>query len=290
MNVGINTGKEPINPALEELQTNVRIIKQRPNLFSVIPNIIYGIESKKGLPEEYLSPEPPNMMLLKADLAEMASDPHQSQRDKLRNLHRISQKHGYSFTEVCRQLEAAPLSPMASARGAKLDAPLSESEHGSPVAQQSKTAEPQRESEQETGIQARVLPGTSLAPVQEGVSSESSVAGVVGSVKWRPAPDRDPSHELVTRLQSATNALLSGFSMRRAPAELTRSPSVYSRIFGEANAQSDREVQRYILKLDRSVINTWGILYCGGSQPVQDALTSISSKYKINLSCESFAW
>eukprot|EP00873_Tetraselmis_striata_P026370 jgi/Tetstr1/446634/TSEL_034157.t1 len=117
------TGKEPINPALEELHTNVRIIKQRPNLFSVIPNIIYGIESKKGLPEEYLKMENPKMSAIKAELAEMASKSDQPPRAKLRR-----------------------------------------------------------------------------------------------------------------------------------------------------------------------VINTWGIMYCGGSKPVQDALTSISSKYHINLNCESFAW
>jgi hypothetical protein len=39
------TGKAPLNPVLEELNTNVCIIKSRPDLCIAIPNIIYRIES-----------------------------------------------------------------------------------------------------------------------------------------------------------------------------------------------------------------------------------------------------
>eukprot|EP00957_Ditylum_brightwellii_P207321 15352466-Ditylum_brightwellii.AAC.1 len=38
-----------------------------------------------------------------------------------------------------------------------------------------------------------------------------------------------------------------------------------------------------------SVLNTWGVLYCGGSKPVEAALRCISREYQINLNTESFA-
>ena len=45
------TGKEPIDSRFEKINTNIRIIKKRPNLELVITNMIYGIQSKSGLPE-----------------------------------------------------------------------------------------------------------------------------------------------------------------------------------------------------------------------------------------------
>lgn len=48
------TGKDPLPPCLEVFaNTNVCIILGRPNLRDLIPSIIYGIESGKGLPEQY---------------------------------------------------------------------------------------------------------------------------------------------------------------------------------------------------------------------------------------------
>ncbi len=47
------TGKQPLSPALENSNNNIKIIKQRPDLYNVIPNIIYGIEAGVGVPEKY---------------------------------------------------------------------------------------------------------------------------------------------------------------------------------------------------------------------------------------------
>lgn len=49
------TGREPLDVSSLNVQanTNICIIDGRPNLHEVIPNIIFGIESKQGLPENY---------------------------------------------------------------------------------------------------------------------------------------------------------------------------------------------------------------------------------------------
>ena len=47
------TGKKPLRQDIYNLNTNIRVIKGRPKLDSVIPNIIYGIESKEGMPEKF---------------------------------------------------------------------------------------------------------------------------------------------------------------------------------------------------------------------------------------------
>ena len=46
------TGKERLSPAIENhLTSSTILIKRRPDLHRLIPNIIYGIESGKGIPE-----------------------------------------------------------------------------------------------------------------------------------------------------------------------------------------------------------------------------------------------
>ena len=49
------TGKEPLTTDEIHVRanTNISIFEGRPNLACIIPNIIYGIESKLGLPEQY---------------------------------------------------------------------------------------------------------------------------------------------------------------------------------------------------------------------------------------------
>ena len=46
------TGKELLGPAIENhLTATTMLIKRRPNLNDLVPNIIYGIESGLGVPE-----------------------------------------------------------------------------------------------------------------------------------------------------------------------------------------------------------------------------------------------
>ena len=46
----------------------------------------------------------------------------------------------------------------------------------------------------------------------------------------------------------------------------------------------------FVLALEPQVLSTWGMLYCGGSKPVEQELLAISQKYKIEMSAETFAW
>lgn len=46
------TGMERLSPAIEShLTATTILIKRRPDLFQLVPNIIYGIESGIGVPE-----------------------------------------------------------------------------------------------------------------------------------------------------------------------------------------------------------------------------------------------
>ncbi len=58
------TRKKLLKEESEKKQTNIKIIKDRPDLASVIPNIMYGTESGNGLPEKYMARSLDKMMRL----------------------------------------------------------------------------------------------------------------------------------------------------------------------------------------------------------------------------------
>lgn len=102
------TGRSPLNPALntEELNMNVRIIRGRPDLHVVIPNIIYGIESRKGLPESTL---PDAREEVKRKLHEKMLEldgTDLSTNDKLLQLTALAQSSGFVFGELAVSMKA----------------------------------------------------------------------------------------------------------------------------------------------------------------------------------------
>lgn len=101
------TGKTPLNPALEELGgTNVRIIKARPDLSITIPNIIYGIETGNGVPENYL---PEQVAIVKASLIEHMRELDKTNlttNEKLVELTALAQTHGFLFGDLMDSLES----------------------------------------------------------------------------------------------------------------------------------------------------------------------------------------
>jgi len=99
------TGKQPLNPVLEELNTNVKIIKSRPSLPHVIPNIIHGIESETVLPEDALPCGKCQVIrVLLGKLVELDML-KQTEEDIVRELTRFAQCLGYQFADLFNHLE-----------------------------------------------------------------------------------------------------------------------------------------------------------------------------------------
>ena len=99
------TGKQPLNPVLEELNTNVKIIKSRPSLPHVIPNIIHGIESETVLPEDALPCGKCQVIrVLLGKLVELDML-KQTEEQIVRELTRYAQCLGYQFADLFNHLE-----------------------------------------------------------------------------------------------------------------------------------------------------------------------------------------
>ena len=109
-------GDDPLSLASEELPLNVRIVRGRPNLPSVIPNIIYSIETGEGLPEVGWQEQQ-----LKKDLANLALKMNvtaDTPAEQMKQLRGIARERGYSLAEFCR--------PQASAHNSRFSSKVRE--------------------------------------------------------------------------------------------------------------------------------------------------------------------
>ena len=107
------TGKQPLQQDQIEVyaNTNICIFQGRPNLKKLVPNIIYGIESKKGLPEQYDADqkrEVSNALMQKMEecMAKNSTDSRDSSDDDddyeeyVRLLEAIAAEKGYELQET----------------------------------------------------------------------------------------------------------------------------------------------------------------------------------------------
>mmetsp|Transcript_17430 Transcript_17430/g.24892 ORF Transcript_17430/g.24892 Transcript_17430/m.24892 type:complete len:638 (+) Transcript_17430:540-2453(+) len=230
------TGKDSLDPAVDGMNTNVCILKGRPDLEAVIPNIIYGIESGEGLPEKYLESEREQVKRRLADkLLELEGRDDMRRSQKRLELNEVAQSQGYRLENhqtVLQQRE------------------------GSKVVQKMKGS----------------IYGNLANPLKEWKSDSESC----GNSNNLFGPDNkcvvdtmnQSKHRNLINLRISL-MLESGFK----PWEHQIPASEFVSSLGKA-----------------SVLNTWGVLYCGGSKPVEAALRCISREYQINLNTESFAW
>lgn len=276
------TGKEPLTSAIESANTNVKIIKGRyvemtrdyctpslssiyiafsshlhicrPNLSSVIPNVIYGIESNKGLPENYTMRSKQEMKKhLTTLIRELDVDPTMSASEKVAKIRTYGQDLGVSLPEVIDEihhtLDEIHHSRNKSSFSSAKD--LSSPSSVRPNAERSKRCSRNVD-------QPYVL---SRVEVEQG--------GGMGS----PARRRSSLKQWSTVRQVIH---------QRDPNTLLK-PAFKP---WKKNAQQEN----FVKNLDKSIMSTWGIFFCGGSGGVITDLRGISFDYNIDLHIDSFAW
>lgn len=286
------TGKKPLNPILHEMNTNVRIIKGRPDLDVVIPNIIYGIESGTGLPEKYVPTQLSDMeddlidklRELDAEGAADNEDQSLSSNDKLFQLTSFAQENGYLFTDFVERLDDSTSSRNSSRNNNSNRNTSDEEEDGSGISVESSGVMDANSILQRLREYAILKERRKLQQQQEQQQSSSLL-------------DNNSTIGLRSRL-TRTGATTSGGGSERSllSTATVMSPlrrSVITSTFNpwENHHNHTTNAKAYVKQLDRELIlDTWGILYCGGSKPVEKALKKISFSYKIDLNKESFAW
>lgn len=217
------TGKEPLSPAIENANSNVILIKRRPDLHRIVPNIIYGIESGKGVPEIQ---QPSEKVEAKEFLA-----------DKLEDLEEML----LSEDEIVEELTM-----LAHEKGFLLSNLVAEDD-----------------TDEGKGL---------LEVVKEHFSSTPPVK----------------------HIQQVTSHNNTGPYQRRKSQRVRRVSTMRRNSMmdtGYCPSEEHEGADEFVRNLNkRLVLSTWGLLYCGGSKPVENTLRQISKEYNIALHPESFAW
>ena len=211
------TGKKALKPDIYNSNTNIKVVKGRPKLDSVIPNIIYGIESGEVLPEKYTASAKTQIAKQLSDLIhELDQDRSLSATAKVHKIKAKSQELGFSLASDIESPRGADDNDAKRVLGALRSSIKSQSIGGGDLR----------------------ASGQLWSNVMDGIDAERSDALDMNFCPWNP------------------------------------------------NKSQEKCVKRY----SEDIMQTWGIMYCGGSPPVIDSLQGISLKYHIDVHIDSFAW
>lgn len=286
------TGTKPLVPALEELNTNVRLIKGRPNLKVVIPNIIYGIESSTGLPETYTSTEMTKMRALLGErMHELDGMCELTNEEKLAELIAFAKSYGFLFTELLNDMQSHNLRQrnVNPQRDDVITELLSESNCDPEFTTRSNSTREQdclwattvlrqiREYDEHTSSQLDRDFNLSSISLLNASTSSFRRRGSHGSIA--SSNSRGLNRRRLSRIRE---------SLLRDPSQRLPTRAITSMF---KPWEKSKEAKKYVKGLDpHSILSTWGILYCGGSKAIEDTLKQISEEYQVSLNMESFAW
>ena len=224
--------------------------RSRPNLSSIIPNVIYGIESKIGLPEKYTMRSKDEMKkLLTKRALEYDADEILSSEEKYDKICQLGFDLGFSMHELIDEIHHS----------------LSETFYGSG---QSSTAELQAD--------RTTSPLPPISVHRRRRSSEFWAED--SSTSW---VDTEQDHDRGRLSQMRWASMMKVVNERCSNALLK--PSFHP--WRENEAQ-----ERYVKEIDAKVMKTWGIFFCGGSEGVISDLRALSMDFNIDLHIDSFAW
>ena len=237
-----------------KLQKNISLNnihpRSRPNLSSIIPNVIYGIESKTGLPEKYTMRSKDEMKkLLTERTLEYDADESLSSANKYAKICQLGMDLGFSMHELIDEIHDS----------------LSETFYGSG---QSSTAELQAD---------RTM--SPLPPISVDRRRRSAViVAEDSSTSWTVIEQ----NHVMGRLSQVRWNCMKKVVNEICPNALLK-PSFHPWRENEAH-------ERYVKEIDANVMKTWGIFFCGGSEGVISDLQALSMDYNIDLHIDSFAW
>lgn len=242
------------------MSTNVCVIRSRPDLEHVIPNIVYGIESKKGLPESYL-PDKKQVAIemLVEKLEELEVEGEDSNPEE--TVHQLSQfavENGYLFTDLIRNIKD----------GSGNAVPM-------PALDESMSSE-----NQDHYFRAS---RDILQPLRSFRLKKATTQQTEESVQSRRL-------QRSLRKRTKTRSLFQSPLNRKYGSLATGGTHRDSRTIAFQPWKPQPNAQAYVHSLPESVKSTYGILYCGGSGKLEKRLLEVADEYLIETHTESFKW
>jgi len=312
------TGKKPLNSQVDKLNTNIRVVRGRPNLASIIPNVIYGIESKEGLPEKYTERSKDEMKVLLANrVVELERDSDMPATTKVAKIRKYGQFLGFSLSEMIDEIDRSLDEEALSLRTTDRD-PHTQPRDSKSAAGRDDTKNTRLnvlKSSMQSSIEYVKMNNhiAAMVPIiMEGDDAESPSAAecdaeaflnelkmsVIGYARIRDS--RSSSVGDIDVDVGVDNIIWKHPSSAK---KIVRSDMMWSSMVrgidkGDTSFlkpafcpwEESTSQERCVARFDDDIMSTWGIMYCGGSQPVISALKDISIDYDIDLHIDSFSW
>jgi len=274
------TGKTPLISSIESSNTNIKVIKGRPDLASVIPNIIYGIESKEGLPEKYTESSKYEMkQIFIKRVTKLDIDSSVSTIEKVSKLREYGKDLGFSLQEMIDEINKS-CEAYGTAKALKSSLMMTYAE-----LDQYDLESPASDDNAEDFL-SELRSSTTRAPDIQYDQQYSSRSND-GTLSFGDSPvdiEQD-----ISRPHFQRGGSLKRWTTMRNVMDERDFNSLLTPAFHPW--KEDKEQEKLVKRLDNNdVMSTWGIMYCGGSKPVISALREVSIAYSIDLHIDSFAW
>lgn len=264
------TGKQPLyvgssNEILTASGALVHIIRSRPNIADLIPNIIYSIESGKFVPEAFVSETKGDAIvqlkdkLIELDSADIPTD------EMLNEVMEFSDNLGFLFSDLMSEISKGD--PKMKEYIQKYL--LASEDTVSPLPSFNESL---GNGKGKKGTSSRKSLGDALVKRRRSLISTRSSLGSSFSVRQGPRGGR-------------SSTLFLGASLASCMEDGNGTVNAYS------PWEEDSEESRvFVNKLDQAVLDTWGCLYCGGQGPLAHSLKKTVKKIGISVALESFKW
>lgn len=278
-NLVFYTGKEPLLGIEDVVVTSngatVYIIRDRPKLNWIIPNIIFGIESGICLPEMLVPDEKVLALeLLQTKLLELNEEvPPLDSHAKLSRLENYCDEIGCLFGDLISHIPGYPDLSNSEGDHSVLDAIMN---YGGRVSLAN--------TEEET------LQHAAWRTMSSERSHDNAMGGSSAMFK-RHGPITTGSWKALTRKarkKNAVNTTAKDLSDDDSDIEATPLKSTPIELYKPWTHHEDAE--DYVANLPENVLAQWGVLYCGGKTPLEKALKVAARKADIEMHTESFAW
>lgn len=280
----------------------------------MIPNVIYGIESKEGLPEKYTErskDEVKKLLTERMRMLDLEKDPSVRATDKVDNLRDYGEALGFSLHMLIEEIQSScamksfsEYDPQSS--GAEKDANnIMKQLKSSTLMDSFSEYDPKSSSAEKDATNLLNNLKSSMIYARKHSSQPAEVAlinGLKSSLKLK-------SSMRYSRKNTTQSADVSLRSLLETDEDIWESPTrrtsmkqwaTVRKVVDERDAtvlaptfrpwKENESQERCAKRLDYQIMSTWGILYCGGSKPVISALSEISIDYNIDLHIDSFAW
>lgn len=290
--IAFYTGRKPLSPLLEEYwsHTNVRIIKGRPDLKVLIPGLIYGIETRVGLPETFYNDKKDRAIndILNIYKDVMYGD-NEENDDILETAFALARSHGFQLTALIQEMEKKNDKSYPESRrhlSDRLSSALSRNIGGADaISGSSLHRNGKRYSDSIKDVDE--IPSASLhrngkqysdpvlstTGMDNGQGRRSSIIDVLKTYDENNNPI-GPTKRFIRRPSMSRRP-----SNHFRPNDVSYEPWMFNHLAPD-----------YVKNLDKQVLDTWGVVFCGRNASISKILHNVTDEYGINMMEERYEW